>query len=215
MRNLPPIAGFEKLSLVDWPGHVVAVIFTMGCNFRCSHCHNPSLVYPELFTAPVPKEQVETFISSLDPMFYDGVVVTGGEPTIHNNIYILLDMIKRYGFKVRLDTNGSRPDLLKELLSTGLVDEVAVDYKYPLGLYDRVARGDVSTCIADTISLLAATGRGYVRTTAFPGIHTRRMLRYMQVELNSLTGGSLRWVIQPGRLPAVPVERSVAYRAAS
>lgn len=184
---------------------------------RCPWCHNESLVYPELFTAPLSLEQVDTFINSLDPVMYDGVVVTGGEPTIHNNIHTLLDTIKKHGLKVRLDTNGSRPELLSELFSTCLVDEAAVDYKLPLGLYDRVACGNISVSIASTLSLLAVTGRGYARTTVIPGVHTRRMLRYMKDELSSITGGNIRWVIQPGSLPTMPLssERGVACRTAN
>lgn len=201
LRNLPPVAGYERLSLCDWPGRVAAVLFLQGCNFRCQWCHNSSLVYPEFFTPPLGAEEVESFILSLDPFLYDGVVVSGGEPLIHPKLVELLLLIKRKGLKVRLDTNGSLPGQLQSLFDLGLVDEVAVDYKVPLGLYEVVGAPGAGLLVKETIALVAERNTGYVRTTVVPGVHTSRMLSYMAGELGSVTGDRLRWVLQPYRKP--------------
>jgi pyruvate formate lyase activating enzyme len=128
-----PVGGFIKQSLVDFPGNVAAVIFLAGCNLRCSYCHNTSLVHPDSFKkAEWPKlpdicewlEQNRTLL--------DGVVITGGEPTIYPNLPLLVEKINALGLKVKLDTNGTNPKLLKALISEGMVDYVAMDIKAPL-----------------------------------------------------------------------------------
>lgn len=168
---------------------------------HCPWCHNPELVHPELFPPPLPQPEVERFLSSLDPSIYDGVVVSGGEPLTHHELPELLGLIKQHGLKVRLDTNGSFPDVLRSLLDAGLVDEVAVDYKVPLGLYDMVGAPGAGRLVGETVALVAQRNAGYARTTVVPGVHTPRMLSYMSAELGSIAGGRLRWVLQPYQKP--------------
>lgn len=128
------IGGFQPFSLSDFPGCVSAIIFTQGCNFRCHYCHNPSLVLPELFTVPIPEESVFTFLNERIGKL-DGVVFTGGEPTIQSDLIVFVKKIKELGFKVKLDTNGSNPEVVEELLYQNLVDYFALDIKAPWHKY--------------------------------------------------------------------------------
>ncbi|HBT49877.1 MAG TPA: anaerobic ribonucleoside-triphosphate reductase activating protein [Caldanaerobacter subterraneus] len=195
---LPPVAGFVKLSLCDWPGHVAATVFLQGCNFRCPWCHNPELVYPKLFSTPLSDSEVERFISSLSPKMYDGVVVSGGEPTVHPSLPNLLLLIKQKGLKVRLDTNGSNPELLEYLMNESLIDEVAMDYKLPLDMYHLVGCDDPDA-VRKSMSILAKRRNGYLRTTVVSGLHTEEVLSRMKEELQSIAGGRLKWILQEYR----------------
>src|SRR5690554_4050368 len=120
------IIGFIKTSLLDWDGHVVASIYLPECNFRCPFCHNRDVVLDPESYDEVPWDEIEEFILEHND-FLDGVVVTGGEPTLHDDLPDLLRRIKSLGVKVKLDTNGSNPDMLKDLIDAGLVDYVAMD----------------------------------------------------------------------------------------
>ncbi len=200
MSQIPPVAGFELLSLTDWPGHVAAVVFTIGCNMRCPWCHNPSLVHPDIFPPAMPVAEIEHYLDSLDPGLYDGVVVTGGEPVIHSGLSLLLEMIKKRGLKVRLDTNGSRPDVLEKLLDAGLVDAVAMDYKLPSQLYWVVGWHNPDA-ILQSLTLLAERRCGYVRTTLVPNLHNERRLNIMKAEFGSVTSGRIGWLFQKYQTP--------------
>ena len=133
------IAGFSKTSLLDWDGNVSAVIYLPGCNFRCPICHNRELVLEPEKLDDVPWDIIEEYIED-NKEFLDGIVVTGGEPTIHNDLPELLWKLKRLGMRVKLDTNGSNPDMLAELINEKLIDSVAMDLKAPLDeKYEDVA----------------------------------------------------------------------------
>ncbi len=132
------IGGFQKLSLIDYPGHLSTVVFTQGCNFRCPVCHNPELVLPDLFDEPIPEQEVFSFLESRKGKL-QAVVVTGGEPTLHTDLPKFLAAIKRMGFKTKLDTNGARPEVLQSLFDEKLIDFVAMDIKAPLELYSKLA----------------------------------------------------------------------------
>ena len=109
------IIGFIETSLLDWDGHIVASIYLPGCNFRCPYCHNKNVVLnPDSFDE-VPLEHIESYISE-NKDFLDGIVVSGGEPTMHEDLPDLLKKIKRTGLKVKLDTNGTNPDMLESLI---------------------------------------------------------------------------------------------------
>lgn len=124
------IGGFVKSSLVDYPGKVAAVIFTQGCNFRCPYCHNPELVYPEFFTEPIPFDSIFNFLKERRGLL-DGVVFCGGEPTLQEDLLNKILRIRSLGYSIKLDTNGSNPDVLAEALP--YVDYVAMDIKAPFG----------------------------------------------------------------------------------
>jgi pyruvate formate lyase activating enzyme len=164
------IVGFNKTSLLDWDGHVVAVIYLPGCNFRCPHCHNRDIVLESEALDEVPFEVVEEYVRE-NCGFLDGVVVTGGEPTIHRDLPALLARLKALNMKVKLDTNGSEPDMLQDLIDAGLVDYVALDIKAPLeAKYDDVAGARVPLDkIKRSIEVLRTSGIDHeFRTTVVP-----------------------------------------------
>jgi pyruvate formate lyase activating enzyme len=132
------IGGLQKFTLADFPGNISAIVFTRGCNFRCPYCHNPELVDPARFAPEISREEVLRFLGSRSRQL-EGVVLTGGEPTLHADLPVFLAEIREFGFAVKLDTNGSNPDLLAEIIRDSLVDYIAMDVKAPLHAYPRVA----------------------------------------------------------------------------
>jgi pyruvate formate lyase activating enzyme len=126
------IAHLQPLSLLDYPGKVSAVIWTVGCNLRCPFCYNAELVLPKL-GAVLPRLSVTGVLARLEERakLLDGVVVSGGEPTLHPDLPALLREVRALGFLVKLDTNGTRPEVLRSLVDEGLVDYVALDVKAP------------------------------------------------------------------------------------
>jgi len=133
------VAGFVPLSLCDYPGRVAAVVFTQGCNFRCPWCHNGHLLplSPDPLTR-VDEAHVFAILAERRTRL-GGVVVTGGEPTLQPDLARFLGRVKSLDLDVKLDTNGSRPDVLRRILEAGLVDYVAMDVKAPWDKYDRLA----------------------------------------------------------------------------
>ncbi len=153
------IGGLNKFSLSDYPGKVASVVFTQGCNFRCRFCHNGSLIpgnVPD--SSLIPQEKVFEFLEDRSSQL-DGVVITGGEPTIQPDLSAFIHRIKTMGFSVKLDTNGSRPKVLHKLLEEKLIDFMAMDIKAPLDIYDRLT--GVQTPISrieESIELIAGSG---------------------------------------------------------
>jgi pyruvate formate lyase activating enzyme len=132
------IGGFNKFSLSDYPGHVAAVVFTQGCNFRCPFCHNGSLIPGDVpVSLLIPEEKVFEFLENRSSQL-DGVVFTGGEPMIQPDLPVFIHRIKTIGFLIKLDTNGSQPQVLCRLLEDELIDFIAMDIKAPLDIYDRL-----------------------------------------------------------------------------
>lgn len=125
------IGGLEKFSLNDYPGKSSAIIFTQGCNFRCGFCHNPELVLTDQYLKEIPEKEIFKFLDSRRGKL-DAVVVSGGEPTIHQDLPKFLKKIKAMGFLVKLDTNGSNPEMLQKILKEGIVDYLAMDIKAPV-----------------------------------------------------------------------------------
>lgn len=175
-----PVGGFLPQSLIDWPGHIAAVLYTSGCNFRCPFCHNPELVLPAEFGAQplIPFEEVLERIAR-NRTLLGGVVVTGGEPTIHEGLPGALRVLKGLGLGVKLDTNGSRPEMLRQLIEEGLVDEVAMDVKAPLepDAYSRLSGvacpPELLGRIRDSLLLLRRSGVSHsLRCTLVKGLHT-------------------------------------------
>lgn len=124
------IGGLVKFSLSDYPGKTSAVIFTRGCNFRCRYCHNPELVLPEKYAEEIPQEEVFSFLENRKGKI-DAVVLTGGEPTDHSDLGDMIKKIKKMGFLVKLDTNGSRPEVLEKIIKDRDIDYLAMDIKAP------------------------------------------------------------------------------------
>ena len=148
------IGGLQKFSLIDYPGKISAIVFTRGCNFRCPYCHNPELVDPQRYAEPWQEEEYWAFLQSRTQKL-DAVVVTGGEPTLQEDLEPFLEKIRKMGFLIKLDTNGSNPDVLKDLLSANLVDYIAMDIKAPLEKYSEVAKVPIDkTDIQESIELI-------------------------------------------------------------
>ena len=122
------IHGLQKMTLLDFPGHVACTIFTAGCNFRCPFCHNASLVEGISGEAPYTEQDILDFLSKRKGLL-DGVAITGGEPLVQNDIEQFIRKIRDMGFLIKLDSNGSFPDTLKDLIDKKLVDYVAMDIK--------------------------------------------------------------------------------------
>jgi pyruvate formate lyase activating enzyme len=122
------IHGFNKLTLLDYPGHMAATIFLGGCNMRCPFCHNASLVTRVASQPAIPMEEVWNTLAKRKHIL-EGVCITGGEPTLNPGLTELIRNIKSFGFKIKLDTNGTNPELLKALIEDGLIDYVAMDIK--------------------------------------------------------------------------------------
>ena len=160
------IGALQKFSLIDFPGKICATIFTQTCNFRCPYCHNPELVNPELFIEPLSQEKIFSFLESRKGKL-DGVTITGGEPTLHNDLPEFIRKIKEMNFLVKLDTNGTNPKMLKELFQEKLIDFVAMDIKAPKDIYAKITRNDCKISnIMNSVKIIRENAPDYeFRTT--------------------------------------------------
>ncbi len=160
------IGGLVKFTLIDFPGRPAAIVFTQGCNFRCRYCHNPELVYPHLFTEPVAEEEIWSFLQRRQGTL-EGVVVSGGEPTLHEDLPVFMARLKAMGYATKLDTNGARPAMLKELIDQKLVDFIAMDLKAPLGKYSVITGVETNPeILRQSMDLIRTSGLEYeFRTT--------------------------------------------------
>ena len=172
------IAGLQKLTLLDYPGHVACTVFTPGCNFRCPFCHNAPLVLPERLGCDTTEDEVLAFLKKRVGIL-DGVAITGGEPLLHRDIGAFLEKVRALGFRVKLDTNGSFPDRLITLVEAGLIDRVAMDVKNAPSLYAGtvgVAGFDLAPVERSKDFLLSGVVEYEFRTTVVRGLHTRESL---------------------------------------
>lgn len=162
------IGGIQKFSTVDYPGYTVASIFTIGCNMRCGYCHNPELVLPEQYAGAIPEEEVFEFLETRRGLL-DGVAISGGEPTIQGDLPQFIRRCKNMGFRVKLDTNGTNPAMLRELLAEKLVDFIAMDIKGPLDKYSAIAARPINLdAIRESIALIRTIPHEF-RTTIVRG----------------------------------------------
>lgn len=185
------IGGFEKQSFIDWEGKVVAVIFTKGCNYRCNYCHNPELVYPNLMqeTKDIPEQDVIDYLSARRK-WLDGLVITGGEPTLQNDLIDFVMKAKKMDYKIKLDTNGSSPTILERLINSNLIDYVALDIKTVLDLKEYqnicgVENPQLLINLEKSIEILKKSNIEYqLRTTVVPQFHTKEMIDRLQKEFS-------------------------------
>ncbi len=146
------IGGLQKTTMLDFPGKVSAIVFTQGCNFLCPYCHNADLVLYR--QEPLALTEVIAFLAQRKKVL-GGVVISGGEPTLQDDLLIFCATVKGLGYAVKLDTNGSRPEVLRQLLQSKLIDYVAVDIKADPARYPKeIAPGSVGKAILQTIALL-------------------------------------------------------------
>jgi len=169
------IGGLQKLTLIDYPGKLACTVFLAGCNFRCPWCYSAELVLPEKIKRQ-PKISEKDFFSFLEERkgLIDGVVLCGGEPTINKDLEKFARKIKNMGFLVKLDTNGSNPAVLKNLIDKKLIDYAAMDIKGPLGLDFQFSVVNFQKDIEKSVKLLKNSKIDFeFRTTAVPGIHKK------------------------------------------
>ncbi|MBN2062843.1 MAG: anaerobic ribonucleoside-triphosphate reductase activating protein [Deltaproteobacteria bacterium] len=185
----------QKNSLIDFPGKISCVIFLSGCNFDCPYCHNPSLVRgtpqcPE----SIKGDGLYDFLRNRTD-FLDGVVISGGEPTLQKDLPRLCEMIKGLGYSIKLDTNGSKPDHLKKLLEQGLVDYVAMDIKTDPFHYHPVIKKDCNPDdLLSSISTIMKSAPDYeFRTTCVRGFVDKRIIE----DIARLIKGANLYALQP------------------
>jgi len=191
------IKGFDQMSLVDWDGMVATTLYTSGCNFRCPYCHNSGLVlFPDQYES-IPIDEILDYVREHND-FIDGVVITGGEPCVHGNIGGLITQLRDVGVRIKLDTNGSFPELLESLISKELLDYVAMDVKAPLDFdaYSKSAGiSDRRTFekVRDSIDLLMEGRVDYeFRMTVVPALHRASDLQRVAEQIK----GARRFVLQ-------------------
>ncbi|MCM8784725.1 MAG: anaerobic ribonucleoside-triphosphate reductase activating protein [Candidatus Omnitrophica bacterium] len=160
------IGALQKTSLIEFPGIISCIVFTQGCNFRCPYCHNPELVLPEKFQDLIPEDLFFSFLERRKK-YLEGVCITGGEPTIQEDIIEFIRKIKDKGFKVKIDTNGSRPDIIEQLLNEKLIDYISFDLKGPIEKYKIITGVEIEpNKILKSIELIKSSKIDYeIRTT--------------------------------------------------
>lgn len=179
------IGGFQPLTLSDYPGRVAAIVFTQGCNFRCPFCHNGTLLAADAPAKSLLDEATVLETLRARQTFLDGVVLSGGEPTLQPDLGAFIATLKQLGLLIKLDTNGTRPDIIRDLLDRGLLDYVAMDIKAPPAKYAQLA-GAEAPCdrIEETVRLLIASETPCeFRTTFVPGLLTKSDLEVIRAGL--------------------------------
>lgn len=165
--------GLQRTTLVDYPGKVAATVFTLGCNFRCPYCHNPELVLPKRMKEQpsITEKEILDFLKERQG-YLKGLCITGGEPTIQVGLSDFIQKVNTLGISVKLDTNGSLPFVLKELIQKKLIDWVALDIKSPPNKYDIFTQGKIDVKNVDlSIKILKESKINYeFRTTLAPEI---------------------------------------------
>lgn len=187
------IKGFQGTSLLDFPGRLAALVFTGGCNLTCPYCHNPGLV---LDPGQYPDYPLDELLADLRQRsgFIDGVVVSGGEPTLESGLEDFLTELKGMGLQVKLDSNGLLPDVLQRLLNRNLIDYLAIDLKTAPGRYSELHSVEVDNApLLETIELTkAATCDSEFRTTCVPGLVETVDIKAMGEAIR----GAKLWVLQ-------------------
>lgn len=171
------IGGLQKFSLIDYPGKVSAIIFTIGCNFRCGYCYNQDLIVPSQFRKTMQIYDIYTFLKSRIGKI-DAVCITGGEPTLHKDLRNFILYIKEMGFLVKLDSNGTRPEILQNLIKENLIDYFAMDIKAPFIKYKDITKYDINiNKIKQSIKIIMNSNIDYeFRTTIEKSMLTKKDL---------------------------------------
>ena len=153
------IGGFQPFTLTDYPGHVAAIVFTQGCNFRCPYCHNARLLPIDRPKSElIPEAYVFDHLAKRRRQL-DGLVITGGEPTIQGDLPRFIRKARRLVPSIKLDSNGSRPEVIRRLLEEGLLDYIAMDIKAPLDQYESVVRRPVdANTLQSSIDIIKNSG---------------------------------------------------------
>ena len=193
------IHGLNKLTLLDYPGHMACLIFTGGCNYLCPFCQNRDLVLHPTSQPTIPEDEFLAFLK-LRSGILEGVCISGGEPTLWPDLPDLIRKIKALGYKVKLDTNGSRPKVIKALLDEGLPDYIAMDIKNTPDKYPETTGLHADACpvdaVKETVSLIMNSGLPYeFRTTVVKELHTADDLK----KIGEWLKGARAYYLQPFR----------------
>lgn len=184
------IAGFIKNSFVDYPGVIASVVFTPFCNFNCWYCHNFEIISQK--KGEVEEKTVIDFLNERKG-FIDGLVISGGEPTLQDDLFEFISKIKAMGFKVKLDTNGTNLPCLKKLISANLLDYIAMDIKAPVQKYQKIIQKSISPqIILDAINFIQNCGVAHeFRTTFSPDLTEQDI-----VEIANIVGKNSNFALQ-------------------
>lgn len=176
--------GVEKLSLVDYDHHMSAVLFSPGCNFACPFCHNSALVIAPEFNNPIPFSEILSFLKKRQGLL-DAVVITGGEPTLMRDLKEKIYQIRELGYKIKLDSNGSHPEVIKDLVSEGLLDYIAMDVKASFDTYPLITNSKVNIDkIKESIEFIKSCGVDYeFRTTLVKEYHDLEDIKKMSEDI--------------------------------
>ena len=187
------IHGLNKTTLLDYPEHVAATVFTGGCNFRCPFCHNSDLLKGENNSNRIDEQVLFDYLDKRKGLI-DGVCISGGEPLLQKDIELFIRKIKEKGYKVKLDTNGSKPKLLKNLLDNNLLDYVAMDVKNTFNKYDLTSGVSINLDdIKESINILKSSKIDYeFRTTIVKELHTFEDIE----EILGYLGSKVKYYIQ-------------------
>jgi pyruvate formate lyase activating enzyme len=194
------ISGIQKFSILDFPGKTACIVFTPGCNFRCRFCYNPEFVLPEkikeISDSFIPEEAFFNFLDHRKDLL-DGVVITGGEPTIIGDLLNFMEKIKKKGFLVKLDSNGNKPEVLRDAFNRELVDYIAMDIKTSLDKYQELSGVDAKPeNIKESIKLLMKGEVPYeFRSTIVREFHPKEVLK----EMAKLIDGADQYYMQAFR----------------
>lgn len=188
------IAGFQKTTLIDYPGKIACTIFLYGCNFRCGYCYNPTLVTkkPEKVFS---EEEIFSFLEKRRGVL-EAVCITGGEALMSLEISFL-KKIKSLGYLIKIDTNGSYPEKLKEIIREGLVDYIAMDLKASPENYSKITNRPIDiTKLEETIGIIHSFGNYEFRTTIIMRYHSVFEISSLGKWINSLIGKPKRYYLQ-------------------
>lgn len=186
-------AGMQGLTLLDFPGKVACTLFVQGCNLRCPFCHNAPLVRAGVEN-PYSEPDILTFLKKRQGLL-DGVVITGGEPTLYTELLPFLKKVRALGYAIKIDTNGTNPDLLKEIISQGLADYVAMDIKNSPTFYAAttgISKPDIAAIEKSRDFLMSGKVDYEFRTTVVKGLHTKESI----AELSCWISGAKRYFLQ-------------------
>lgn len=190
------ISAYEPCTLVDFPGKIATIVFTPGCNLRCGYCHNSELVLPEKIRKYRERKKEAEFFHFLESRkgLLDGVSICGGEPTLHTDLSEFCHRVKSMGFLVKLDTNGTHPEVIETLLSQGVIDCIAMDIKHVFHEYSSLTGVPVDPAVyRQSIQLIRESGIEYeFRSTIISGVHTLEHI----LEMAEYIRGASRYFLQ-------------------